>query len=602
MHTLQSLVFPNFEVSNEEAMYLRVSGRAWIELGTGCAHFEPGGLMSTDTFYNGLTVGAWKGRCDVQSLAFELCGEGRCVVSFGLHRLGMGSVWIAEASVELQPGSRTTIPVDAWPVLHDGLLFVRIRALGPARLDAARWATADAPLHDIRLGIVVTHFNRLRQVVPAIERLCRFIDRRPDLLPRLTVTVVDNSRNLPLSDDGPLTVIPNRNLGGTGGFVRGLLALMDRGDHTHALFMDDDASCEVDAVARCVALLQYARDPAQAVAGALLREAAPWHLVEKGARFDGQVRQMGSGMDMRRIDALLQAERSTTAPDYGAWWFFAFPLSAVRRFPFPFFVRGDDILFGLSNRFRIMTMNGIACYGEDFSAKHGPLSAYLDARYHLVLALLGERQVAKRLRWATRLFVKAISSYHYSSARAVTLAVRHVLQGPEVFREQLDLQAVRSEIGAWTPDEKLRPLDIAAYTTRPARRERESRARRLVRLLTLQGFLLPDALLKPRMTVQDKAFHGRASSVFRYRQVLYHHAPTGTGYIAEYDRRRFFAELRAFAVAFAALMRRRGALQREYAAAAEQLMTMAFWRSVYGDAPAPTPPAPQEATAALVAD
>ena len=108
-------------------------------------------------------------------------------------------------------------------------------------------------------------------------------------------------------------------------------------------------------------------------------------------------------------------------PDYGAWWFFAFPIAAVRRFAFPFFVRGDDVSFGLDNGFDIVTLNGIACFGEEFSAKHGPLTAYLDARYHLVLALLARRGTAARVFWVgSRLFVKPLTSYLYSSARAVT--------------------------------------------------------------------------------------------------------------------------------------------------------------------------------------
>ena len=140
---------------------------------------------------------------------------------------------------------------------------------------------------------------------------------------------------------------------------------------------------------------------------------------------------------MRAVADLLFAERETARPDYGAWWFFAFPLAAVRRFPFPFFVRGDDVSFGLDNRFDIVTLNGIACFGEDFGAKHGPLTAYLDARYHLVQALLAPRGTASRVFWiGSRLFIKPLTSYLYSSARAVTLALRHTLAGPGLLSHQ----------------------------------------------------------------------------------------------------------------------------------------------------------------------
>jgi hypothetical protein len=332
-----------------------------------------------------------------------------------------------------------------------------------------------------------------------------------------------------------------------------------------------------------------ARDPRQAVCGALVREAAPWQLLEKGARFDGAVRPLRAGLDLRRVEDLLRADADGPAPDYGAWWFFAFPLSEVRRLPFPFFVRGDDVQFGLANRFRIATMNGIACLGDDFGLKHSPLTAYLDARYHLVLALLYERRPQRRLRWiAVRLFVKSLTAYQYSSARAVTLALRHVLAGPEFFSQHLDLQAVRSEIASWQPDEKLRPLQTIGHDTPPDAplRRREPALRRLLRLLTLQGFLLPAALLKDGTVVQDKDFHGRAAAVFRHRRVLYQHRPSGTAFVAEHDRARFFAEVKAFAAVAWQVRRRLATLQSAYRSAAAEFEQPQFWRRVHGLAPA----------------
>lgn len=602
MDTLQSLVLPNLQVPATEDMSVRLNDRAWARLDAGCVEFDTGGTVSTDTFYNGLSVGAWRRHCALATLSLLVAGVGDFVLRIGLHRSGQDSVWLAEHGFSLAEGAPVDVPLPAWPTLVDGLLFWTLRARRPGRLDGAAWVTADAPRQPVRLGIVITHFNRQQQVLPAIERLRATLLQRPDLQPHITLTVVDNSSNLGLEPGPGVEVITSRNLGGTGGFMRGLLALKDGGAHSHALFMDDDASCEADAIARTFALLRHATDPTLAVCGALLREAAPWQLLEKGARFDGQVRPLAAGLDMRRVDHLLQAERPTVRPDYGAWWFFAFPIGEVKAWPFPFFVRGDDIHFGLANRFRIATLNGVACLGEDFSVKHSPMTAYLDARYHLVLALLaGGRGARSGISWvASRLFIKQLSAYHYSSARAVALAVRHVLQGPGFFDEHIDLQAVRSEMATWQPDEKLRPIDRTAYQVRPPRAGREPRLRRLLRLLTLQGFLLPDALLKNRMTLQDKAFHGRAGAVFRYRSVLYEHQPSGTGYVAVYDRARFFAELRAFVTLWRQLRRRLPELQAAYAEGAAGYAREAYWRAVHqlpGPDPDPAPATPGDADA-----
>lgn len=601
--TLHAIVFPNLDVPGPEELCLRLDGGAWAELAARTVRLPAGGVLSTDTFHSGFSVGAWKRLADVGALRLRLEGSGELQWRLGLHRPDQASLWLDDGRVAFDgdgdaaegAGGTFVRTVDAWPRLADGMLFVHLRALRPSTLRGAAFETPAAAPNDVRLGLVVTHFERQAQVRPAIRRIAGSLLARPALGGRITLTVVDNSRNLGLEPLAGVDVIPNRNLGGTGGFVRGLLALVDGGRATHALFMDDDASCEVESIARTFALLSFARDPDLAVAGALLREAAPWELLEKGARFDGRVVPLHAGLDVRRVDDCLRAERGRETPDYGAWWFFAFPIARVRRYPFPFFVRGDDVAFGLANRFPIATLNGVACLGEDFSAKHGPLTAYLDARYHLVLALLAPEGAAARVGWvASRLFAKALSAYQYASARAVTLAVRHVLAGPAFFRDHLDLASVRREIAAWGAEEKLGPVDLAGLALRGGRRPgREPAWRRLARLVTLQGFLLPDALLRDRTTVHPKDFHGRASAVFRYRSVLYWHEASGTGFLARHDRRRFAAELGAFAREAGRLLRRLPALRRRYAEGAEALTSEAFWRGVYERermAP-PTPPA-----------
>lgn len=213
------------------------------------------------------------------------------------------------------------------------------------------------------------------------------------------------------------------------------------------------------------------------------------------------------------------------------------------------------------------------------------MTAYLDARYHLVHALIAPRGSASRIFWVgSRLFLKALTGYLYLSAHALTLAMRHTLQGPDFFRDNLDLRAVRQEMALWAPAEKLVPINRSAFVVKPARRREESRLRRWVRALSLQGFLLPGWLLRDRMTVQAKAFHGRASGVFRYRRVLYEHAQSGTGFVAEFDRGRFFRELGGFLGVWAALFRRSPELRRDYARGVREMTRVEFWRGVYPEA------------------
>ena len=85
---------------------------------------------------------------------------------------------------------------------------------------------------------------------------------------KVSLNVVDNSQNLPEIDG--VNIIPNENLGGSGGFTRGLMHLKENGSYTHCLFMDDDASCEVEGIKRTISFLEHALDHKTALAGAML--------------------------------------------------------------------------------------------------------------------------------------------------------------------------------------------------------------------------------------------------------------------------------------------------------------------------------------------
>jgi hypothetical protein len=115
MNTLQSLVFPNLDVRATEDMYLRLNDRSWADLAEGAVQFQQGGTLSSDTFFNGLTVDAWKRHCDIAALVLSLEGAGDFLLTLGLHRRDQASVWLAEYRVArrqepLQAARRAGLP------------------------------------------------------------------------------------------------------------------------------------------------------------------------------------------------------------------------------------------------------------------------------------------------------------------------------------------------------------------------------------------------------------------------------------------------------------------------------------------------------------
>jgi hypothetical protein len=392
---------------------------------------------------------------------------------------------------------------------------------------------------------------------------------------------VDNSRNIEKEEAAGATLIPNKNLGGAGGFTRGLLHLKDQGSFTHCLFMDDDASCEIESLCRAYSILSYATTPQLAIAGSLLRELEPYRLFEKGARFDGFCRPLKTGMDMRNVNDLLLAERKDVEADYGAWWFFAFAIKHVREFAFPFFVRGDDVGFGLANKFKIITMNGISCWGDDFGLKSGPMTAYLDLRNHLINSMHHcGKSASQTLAIARKFVMNQLYSYNYASARAINLAMRHVMQGPDFFLNNMDMADVRKEIASFSDTEKMQPIDRSDH--KPVyKMSRIIKKRTIVQKITLNGFLLPKFMIRKKTIFHAKSFHVNPQQVYRYNQILHLYEPLEVGYLAKYDKKLFFKELQIFMLNSLKWIISFDKIRNKYNSSWDKMTNESFWRNIY---------------------
>lgn len=578
---IQNLVMPNLVFGAPEELYVRLhSDNAHVLLSEGRLLFDVGGRASFDTFFNSLTIAAWKTLSALDDLQLHLRGEGHFIVRLGLHRIGHAQRWLAEHLVTLAPDQDVVIEVAAWQGLESGMLYFAVEALTPGTLVSGHFATRTHPKRDVKLGIVITHFNRKQWVLPAIARIRNELLNDPLYREHIELVVVDNSQNISEEEAHGVTLIPNRNFGGAGGFTRGLLYLKDQKSFSHCLFMDDDASCETESIRRAYILLRYFVDPCLTLAGSLLREQEPFRLFEKGAQFNGLCIPLKSGLDMRQVNDLLLAEHNDAKPMYGGWWFFAFSLTSFSNYPFPFFVRGDDIRFGIDNRLNIATLNGVCCWGEDFSLKSGPLPLYLDLRNHAIALLTtldaGRTQFFKV---AAKFVMAQLFSYNYASAEACIMALEDVFKGPGFFEENLDTSRIRKKIGDLMPLERLEPKTRAEYPV-AYKKNRDSSLRAALRWISLNGFLLPSFLLKKRMVFQHKNFRAPLREVFPHVAVYYEHEPSGMAYVVYHDKARFFSIFFRFlrVCAFYAVGFKR--VKSAYAKEWPRMTSEGFWRKV----------------------
>jgi glycosyltransferase involved in cell wall biosynthesis len=548
------------------------------------------GSVRFDSYFNMLGVGKLLRHTTVQRAGLAVQVSGACRLEVVHDRLDQRGGTVVTSAVESSEPTWFDLALPPLQTLGGGALYLKVNGLdGSATLHDAFWRTPDQAGRSARLGIVITTFNRPQYVHANIRRLLDALADAPCYKDLLEVVVVDNGRNLGLvlRDGDPVAVLPNLNTGGAGGYARGLHHFRDRPDITHVLFMDDDVTFDPEIVFRTIQLLSFAKDPLLCVAGAMLREDVPTEQFEAGARFLAKAvyptRAVGQGVDLTDWDNLLRAEETDDQVDYGAWWFFAFPVTLTSENPFPAFVRGDDVWWGLRHAGQhTVTFNGVGLWHGDFVFKNGPLSWFYDTRnFALISVLLIPGYQWWHLLWRyLNTCGRSLLSFKYTSAGHITDGLKEFLRGPEHWLA-LD-QAKLNEIVASYDQERPKGLgpELMAVEDLPLHRRAKKAVLALLSAAVLGGHVLPGWMHRAPIgaaPMQDRALE---AATLR-KEILYRDNRRTEGFVARRDRRRFFSLLFEMIVTALRVPFRFGAVKRAYRDAYPRMVSDEYWKQQF---------------------
>jgi hypothetical protein len=310
-----------------------------------------------------------------------------------------------------------------------GRWFFRIQALrSEIKLLDATWLVREADLGDIVPAFVICTFKREAQVAENVRRLNallskpptprvsarpRFIKRfglsrddtthqpqepvatrRQPLVSDFGILVVDNAGTLSPASFGSSRVhlIRQRNVGGAGGFGRGIYEAVEARVYTHVIMLDDDADISDSSIARMLNLLRLTKDPELFIGGLQLDTYSPCQLADAGAywtpeRFErpiGRLPSIDLGTDEGK-DGLARSYNS----NFNGWWLFGGRIESFQAYgmPLPCFVHLDDVEFGVRIQLagaRTVTVPGVAVWHEPFYAKVEGWFAYYNIRNELI--------------------------------------------------------------------------------------------------------------------------------------------------------------------------------------------------------------------------
>ena len=583
-YCLQELAIPSIDVATESLFWHG-----------SCDHIDGVGLrlaaaaeVSTDTYFNGFSLLNWRTRCEIRDLEVEIEFKGRIDLTVLLRGMDGDVSQVARMS-DLDHGSqRCKVTVDLGGLPKRGLLYCVVTALDETLVQQIRYVTRMPPRHSVNMEFVVTHFRREAAVESMLARIVPELGSTVFGSRRLTV--VDNSQSLEAVGNENVAIVANRNLGGSGGFMRGLREAEKSGQTTHVVFMDDDAACELCSFDRVQAFMAYVVDGRTAVCGAMFAMDTPSIIWESGAYFFGRPRQLRNLLDAKDPTQLLELETPVEI-GYGGWWLFSFPINAVSKYAFPFFVRGDDVNFSMCNEFTLVDMCGVGSWQEHFFTKNTPQTYYLDCRSHMLHKWLSGKPGLFLA--APYQFCWLLSfCYHYSEAEAVLLAFEHVLEGPEFFENNADMSQIFPKLRALSDRMELLsgdaldaippmvPIEVDVKGSKDFKRT----------LKVIFSFVMLGNHLFPRFLIRNRSKTLSIRNVPRPRRIMFcetvYEVPMSDQPIRvrRFDRRRFLAIQARLAWLVIRSVFERRKLKRRYQAKGPYLMSRGFWDEQFGSA------------------
>ena len=542
-----------------------------------------------DTAFGLFPAGRWRRLTTLSNVSARVHVEGRA-------RVNLVAVTNTEEdivdSVEIDGGT-VVLSVPNFEESQVGTLYVAVTAIADhVKVHGGEWTTSMPASRDVTLGVAITTFNRQEYVLKTISRLVELERSVVELAGRLRVVVVDNAQNLQpeLPTNAPVTVIPNPNLGGAGGFARGIMTLRDGGWVSHIVVMDDDILLEPESVVRTVSLLSYARSVDLCVHGAMMSEEQPWMQFEAGANYEFRsvypLRAVGRLDDMRDRSEIIH-DAAEIPFDYTAWWFTVFPVHLANENPLPVFVRGDDVAYGLMHTGRhTVTLPGIVVWHADFALKNNPSSLYYEVRnFALIDTLIFDEHKWWHLAWRYLGFgFRNLYSHRYASCEYMVRGMEQFLAGPEEWMKidhavlHDELRRVNEEKAFSLTDEQL------ALGFSPPRPKVVRLAGFLLAAPTLGGSLIPKFFRARRIGVAQIDVRAVGLAI-RHDEILYRHPRLPEGYICRRDRERFKQlQKRVFRSAWV-LMRSYRRLKKNYRAMYPQLVSDGAWRERFGATP-----------------
>lgn len=437
------------------------------------------GHMSGCTFFNAFPASYWRRWTSVKMVRFTADIQGNAKINV-FRSTGRGLMYpVAEKVVHSpQAVERVTVDIPMTGLMDGGYFWFDAESLeGEVIISEAAWSvpqnarTASKPT---TMSIAITTFNRASYCMNQL----RAIAGAKELRKRLdTVYCTDQGNDLVKNQQGytqiaedlgaQLTYIQQANLGGSGGFSRGMYETLKAKKSDYVLLLDDDAISEPESILRSIQFSDYTVRPLL-VGGGMFHLDNRTMLYTQGERINPQrmwmypSKNMGYNHDFSMEPLRDSPDRHQRIDeDFNGWWMCLIPIAVVKKIglSMPVFIKFDDIEYGLRAKkagFPTVCLPGVAVWHQAWHDKDPARSweEYFTERNRWLAALLTYPDRPPRMLVETLYGDASLGlRFVYSAMALHHMALRDVLRGPQYLVDCLPtkLGEVR-EVRAKYPD------------------------------------------------------------------------------------------------------------------------------------------------------
>lgn len=557
---------------------------------------DKGDSVRFDTYFNSFSIKKWRKYSRISCYSVKISGKGRFI-----YRL-MGAD-IKNDKVELYaleekdfflsgeepvffkiPDREVDVCYPVFESVEDNSKLITIEYSGETNIEPRM----------IRLAIDICTFKREAYLKRNIQILRDKIILNEDSLlhDRVQIFVSDNAGTLgDMFENYPCVyVLPNENVGGVGGFTRGIIEAVEHTGEkpfTHVLIMDDDVIIEPTAIERTYALLANLKNEYYnaTVGGALLRENTPYMQFEAGASWNrGKIIANHHHYDLRDFSIVVENELEEKV-EYTGWWYSVIPVDVIENsgLPLPLFIHRDDIEYGIrAGKEQFILMNGIAVWHEAFENKMPGATEYYDLRNMAIINSIHYPNYSKKelKRFLRKWVIANIVRYRYEYVAMNLLGIHDFCQGVDWFMEQ-DGQVLHQKIMQMNYSAKpateyigykgIKAEDIRWEHLEQVQDRKVGAFERICKIITMNGCLFPAngiKVVRPHNNIYD---------LFRIKEVLYVDS-AGNGLLLVRDLKKAKECYKKLKQMLKEIDQNFERARLEYAERYQQMITKEFWK------------------------